>query len=289
MADWDTRLAVSYDDGSRRREEISPIDSFTPTFALNAEALHSIEDTHIGVVYSPQALSFSMTVRRSATSRRGSTALALDGQPLRHPAAGGEGTTGRSSSVVMSDCIITERGADTAATVQGAPRRRSPASAWARGRPEGRPAGRGAVGRGERVANATAAVQRASRKPASPSSRRASWFCPAAGRRGAGGAGHRRRAEAIHYHFPGRGRGARPPPRGRPQADRRYGAGVAGERAEERLNMPVQVNLPTRRRSTARRCASAGTRSRRPGRRLAGASAAATEALEPRGGMSASA
>ena len=47
MADWNTRLAVSYDDGSGHKVEISPIDSFTPTFSLNAEVLHSIErDPH---------------------------------------------------------------------------------------------------------------------------------------------------------------------------------------------------------------------------------------------------
>ena len=69
MADWDTRLAVTYDDGNGA-QEISPIDSFTPTFSLNAEVLHSVEQTHLGVVYSPQTIAFSMTVRGDRRRRR---------------------------------------------------------------------------------------------------------------------------------------------------------------------------------------------------------------------------
>jgi len=56
MSDWkDTRLVVTYKQGSDPETEISPIDSFTPTFALNAEVIHSIERTHAGVVYSSSA------------------------------------------------------------------------------------------------------------------------------------------------------------------------------------------------------------------------------------------
>ena len=52
MREWKTRLAVSFTSNGTNYL-ISPIDSFSPTFALNAEAMHSIEQTHIGVIYSP--------------------------------------------------------------------------------------------------------------------------------------------------------------------------------------------------------------------------------------------
>jgi hypothetical protein len=60
--DWRTRLAVSYVDESGKQVDVSPIDSFTPTFALNAEVHHSIERTHIGAVFMPESISFWMTV-----------------------------------------------------------------------------------------------------------------------------------------------------------------------------------------------------------------------------------
>jgi hypothetical protein len=50
MPEWKTRLAVSYIE-SGNTVTISPIDSYTPTFSLNAEPMHSIEQTHIGVLY----------------------------------------------------------------------------------------------------------------------------------------------------------------------------------------------------------------------------------------------
>ena len=58
---WNTRLAVHYTDATGEHE-ISPISSFVPTFATSAEPLHSIERTHVGVVATPQSLTFSMTV-----------------------------------------------------------------------------------------------------------------------------------------------------------------------------------------------------------------------------------
>ena len=61
--DWRTRLAVTYVDDSGRQVDVTPIDSFTPTFALNAEVHHSIERTHLGAVFMPESITFSMTVK----------------------------------------------------------------------------------------------------------------------------------------------------------------------------------------------------------------------------------
>jgi len=104
MPDWDTRLAVSYNDGTGDHE-ISPIDSFSPTFSLSAEVLHSVEQTHIGVVYTPQAISFSMTVRAIGDVAARLTTLALNGTRF---------------DVVLRECVVTSA-APGAATISGAP------------------------------------------------------------------------------------------------------------------------------------------------------------------------
>lgn len=119
MPDWDTRLVVTYDDGTIERE-VSPIDSFTPTFALNAEVLHSVEDTHMGVVYSPQTLSFSMTVRAIGEVAARLTVLALNGQRFTVSLKEKEGDDWGFKQIVMSDCVITSATPSTA-TIQGAP------------------------------------------------------------------------------------------------------------------------------------------------------------------------
>ncbi|MEM9191882.1 MAG: hypothetical protein AAGF12_22105 [Myxococcota bacterium] len=119
--DWNTRLAVVFrKDGTETI--ISPIDSFTPTFTLNAEAIHSIERTHIGVVYSPENITFSMTVKAIGSVPAQLTALAMQGERfdiiLQEQDAMGEDWA--FSELVLSDCIITSAG-PTAATTVGAP------------------------------------------------------------------------------------------------------------------------------------------------------------------------
>jgi hypothetical protein len=120
MADWKTRLAVVYQDDAGNTVEITPIQSYTPNFALNAEALHSIEHTHTGVVYSPQQLSFSMTVNAIGGVAARLTTLALTGKRFDIVLQEREGTDWSFNTVVMSQCIITSA-APTAATVSGAP------------------------------------------------------------------------------------------------------------------------------------------------------------------------
>lgn len=120
MADWkDTRLVVSYNDGTGD-VEISPIDSFSPTFALNAEALHSIEQSHMGVVYSPEAMSFTMTVKAIGDVAAKLTVLALGGTPFDVLLKEKAGDDWSFANVVMTRCIITSA-TPTAATPSGAP------------------------------------------------------------------------------------------------------------------------------------------------------------------------
>jgi hypothetical protein len=121
MPDWNTRLAVSYTDEDGNTVNLTPIDAFAPNFTLNAEALHSIEETHIGVVYTPDALSFSITVKAIGDVAAKLTTLALQGKRfdvLLQESEGGEDWS--FASVVMSGCIITAA-QPTSATISGAP------------------------------------------------------------------------------------------------------------------------------------------------------------------------
>lgn len=118
--DWKTRLAVSYqDDGGTH--ELVPVQQFAPTFALNAEVLNSIERTHLGVVYTPQSLTFSLTINAIGDGAAKLTALALEGKRfdiILQEAEGGHDWSFK--KIVMSECVITSA-ASSSATVSGAP------------------------------------------------------------------------------------------------------------------------------------------------------------------------
>jgi hypothetical protein len=120
MPDWNTRLAVSYQQGTST-VHITPIDSFTPTFTLNVEALHSLEATHIGVIHSPQQMTFTLTVKAIGDVAAQLTGLALNGTQfdlLLQEQDGGHDWSFK--SVVMSRCLITSA-VPSAATIAGAP------------------------------------------------------------------------------------------------------------------------------------------------------------------------
>lgn len=119
-SDWSSRLVVRYTDDSGKDVEISPIQSFTPTFTTTSEALHSLERTHIGVVHSPAALTFTMTVTAVGPVAAHLTALALKGKRFDLTLAEKTGNDWSFSTLVMADCLITSAG-PTAATISGAP------------------------------------------------------------------------------------------------------------------------------------------------------------------------
>lgn len=125
MPEWKSRLAVSYtklNTGGTPGEtvSISPIDSFTPTFALATEPLHSIEATHLGAIYSPQSITFSMTVKAIGDVVGKLTKLALDGTLFDVTLQEGEGDDWSFTTVVLRKCIITSC-MPTSATISGAP------------------------------------------------------------------------------------------------------------------------------------------------------------------------
>jgi hypothetical protein len=118
--DWQTRLAVSYTDANNNDVDITPIDAFSPSFALNADVLHSIEDTHIGVIFNPKAVSFTMTVKAIGDVAAQLTAIAFEGQRFSITLQeSGDGLDWSFKTIVLSSCIITS--ASTNAPVTGAP------------------------------------------------------------------------------------------------------------------------------------------------------------------------
>jgi hypothetical protein len=120
MADWNTRLAVSYQDGGQT-VLITPIDTFSPTFNLAAETINSIEATHLGVIYNPQQITFSLTVKAIGAAAGQLTALAFEGTrfDIILQEQDGTGDDWTFQRIVMSNCIITS--ASTNAATTGAP------------------------------------------------------------------------------------------------------------------------------------------------------------------------
>lgn len=120
MPDWKSRLTVSITEAGAETL-ITPIDSFSPTFALSAEALHSLEATHIGAIYSPQNITFSMTVKAIGGAAGKLTELALKGTRFNITMQEtDDGTDWSFTSVVLTDCIITSA-TPSSATISGAP------------------------------------------------------------------------------------------------------------------------------------------------------------------------
>lgn len=118
--DWRTRLAVSYVDDAGKKVDVSPIDSFSPTFQLNAEVHHSIERTHIGTIFMPESITFSMTVKAIGDVAAQLTALALAGRRFDITLHEHDGTDWSFKTVVLRQCLITSA-APSNATISGAP------------------------------------------------------------------------------------------------------------------------------------------------------------------------
>lgn len=105
--DWNTKLIIKFKDDQGVERTISPIDSFSPSFTLAAEPIHSIEQTHIGVIYQPKTINFSITVKAIGDVVARLTALAVNGNRFEISMLEDEGTDWAFSTVVLSECIIT--------------------------------------------------------------------------------------------------------------------------------------------------------------------------------------
>jgi hypothetical protein len=120
MPEWRTRLAVKYKAGNGTPQYVTPIDSFSPTFALNAEPLHSLERTHVGVVYNPVGVTFSMSVRATGPAAAQLTVLAMAGTEFDLVMQEEEGDDWSFDTVVLAKCTITSAAPSNAA-VAGIP------------------------------------------------------------------------------------------------------------------------------------------------------------------------
>jgi hypothetical protein len=118
--DWRTRLAVTYVDENGNKVDISPIDSFSPSFTLSAEVHHSIERTHIGAIFQPQQITFSMSVKAIGDVTAQLTSLALSGTRFDLTLHEHDGTDWAFKSVVLRECLITSA-TPSNTTVSGAP------------------------------------------------------------------------------------------------------------------------------------------------------------------------
>ncbi len=118
--DWRTRLAVSYVDENGNKVDVTPIDSFSPSFSLNAEVFHSIERTHVGAIFSPKAVTFTMTVKAIGDVAARLTALAFNGTRFDITLHEHNGTDWAFKTVVLRECLITSA-TPTSATPSGAP------------------------------------------------------------------------------------------------------------------------------------------------------------------------
>lgn len=119
--DWKTRLAIKYKEkGGTNWVVVRPIDSFSPSFNLASEPLHSCEVTHLGVIYNPTSITFSMTVKAIGDVVGKLTKLALEGTRFDIMLDDEEGDDWSFKDIVLTDCVITSA-TPTTATISGAP------------------------------------------------------------------------------------------------------------------------------------------------------------------------
>jgi hypothetical protein len=109
MADWATRLAVSYHDESGKTVLVTPVDSVAMNYATNAEVIHSLERSHAGIVFSPQGMSFTINVKAIGDVAAQLTSLALTGERFSVilQEREGESADWGFKTVVMTECVIT--------------------------------------------------------------------------------------------------------------------------------------------------------------------------------------
>lgn len=117
--EWRTRLAVTMTTRSGTTV-ITPIDTFSPSFSMNVEPLHSVEASHIGAIFSPATINFSMTVKAIGEVVGRLTKLALDGEKFSISLLEQTGDDWTFSSFVLENCLITSA-SPTTASVTGAP------------------------------------------------------------------------------------------------------------------------------------------------------------------------
>lgn len=108
MANWmNTRLFVVVDGDTAN--PITPIDSFSPSFNMTTEVVHSLEATHVGYVSGPATFSFNMTVSATSDSAARLMKLAMEGTEFDIALMETDDSSGEWSfkEITLSSCLIT--------------------------------------------------------------------------------------------------------------------------------------------------------------------------------------
>jgi hypothetical protein len=121
MPTWmNTRLAVVLNSDSAN--PLTPLESFTPSFNLNTEVVHSLEATHIGYISNPENFTFTLTVKAIGDTAAKLMKLAMEGTEFEIGLYEAAGSTGEWDFVhiVLRKCLITTANPSNA-TINGAP------------------------------------------------------------------------------------------------------------------------------------------------------------------------
>jgi hypothetical protein len=121
MPTWmNTRLAVVLNSDSAN--PLTPLESFTPSFNLNTEVVHSLEATHIGYISNPENFTFTLTVKAIGDAAAKLMKLAMEGTEFEIGLYEAAGSTGEWDFVhiVLRKCLITTANPSNA-TINGAP------------------------------------------------------------------------------------------------------------------------------------------------------------------------
>jgi hypothetical protein len=116
MPSWNSRLEVQVatDPDAKTFTTLTPITSFTTTFASSITQIHSIEADNVGVIQKPQTMTFTMTVPAigpDQTNPHDTAAtlykLAIDGKPFHVSLAVASGNDWVFKQLLFRNCYIT--------------------------------------------------------------------------------------------------------------------------------------------------------------------------------------
>ncbi|TMV00050.1 hypothetical protein [Streptomyces sp. DASNCL29] len=116
-----SRLAVVLE--GKTDQPLTPVESFTPTFNLNAEVVHSLEATHVGYIANPANFTFTLTVKAIGGASAALTQLAVAGKEFSiglYQAKGSNTDEWDFKSLLFNKCLITSANPSNA-VINGAP------------------------------------------------------------------------------------------------------------------------------------------------------------------------
>jgi hypothetical protein len=114
MPNWSSKLEVQVATGDDNNfVTLTPITTFTTSFASSITQIHSIEADNVGVIIKPQTMTFTMTVPAigpdDATHNNAASLykLAIDGKPFNVQLTVASGNDWAFSQLIYRNCYIT--------------------------------------------------------------------------------------------------------------------------------------------------------------------------------------